>query len=324
VGGVLRAAGARPGTLPGMKPIDVLLAREADRDALRRATAIGSVHRVRRGAYLRARPSEPDGAALAQVWAVHRQLAAEHWFSHLSAALLWGCRTWVAPEQVHVVQHYRPSARSARDVARHAVDLPPDQRAVVGGLPVTTLERTVLDCALTVHPLHALVVADSALRRGLDRDRVRDLWAHSPARRGRRRAELVIDLAEPEAESAWETWARYVLVRAGLPRPTLQVPVATRLGTFRCDLGWPEHGVLVEFDGAVKYRSGGLRPDHDGPAELWREKRRFDAVRETGANPVRLTARDAGDVDAAVALVAARFPASVRRAMRVDPLMPLP
>lgn len=320
----LRAARAQPGTLPGMRPTDVLLAREADRDALRRANAAGSVHRVRRGAYVRARPSEPETAAIARVWAVHRQLTAEHWFSHLSAALLWGCRTWAAPEQVHVVQHYRPSSRSARDVVRHAVDLPPDQRTVVGGAPVTTLERTVLDRALTLHPLHALVVADSALGRGLDRDHVRELWAQGSARRGRRRAELVIGLADAGAESPWETWARYVLVRAGLPRPTLQVPVATRLGTFRCDLGWPEHGVLVEFDGAVKYRSGELSPDHDGAAELWREKRRFDAIREAGANPVRLTASDARDVEAAVARVAARFPASVRGAMRVDPLLPLP
>jgi hypothetical protein len=297
-----------------MKPTDVLLAREADRDALRRAHGVGSVHRLRRGAYLRARPSGPESAAVARVWAVHRQLVAEHWFSHLSAALLWGCRTWAAPEQVHVIQHYRPSARSARDVVRHVVDLPPDHRAEAAGVPVTTLEPAVLDCAL--------VVADSALARGLDRARVRELWTQSPARRGRRRAELVIDLAEPGAESPWETWARYVLVRAGLPRPTLQVPVTTRLGTFRCDLGWPEHGVLVEFDGAVKYRTGVLRPDHDGAAELWREKRRFDAVREAGAHPVRLTASDARDPDAAVARVAARFPAGVRRAMRVNPLLP--
>ncbi|WP_159798659.1 type IV toxin-antitoxin system AbiEi family antitoxin domain-containing protein [Puerhibacterium puerhi] len=307
-----------------MRPSDVLLAREADRDALRRAGAVGSVHRVRRGAYLRERPPDPEAAALARIAAVHRQLAAGHWFSHLSAAVLWGCRTWAAPERVHVVQGYRASSRSAGDVARHAVDLPAGQRTTVDGMPVTTLERTVLDCALSLHPLHALVVADSALGRGLNRAAALDLWARSRARRGRRRAELVLRLADPGAESPWETWARYVLVRAGLPRPVLQVPVVTRLGTFRCDLGWPEHGVLVEFDGAVKYRPGVLRPEHDGAAELWREKRRFDAIRETGANPVRLTAADARDVGAAVARVAARFPPGVREAMRVDPLMPLP
>ena len=77
------------------------------------------------------------------------------------------------------------------------------------------------------------------------------------------------------------------LLIAGLPKPTTQIPVRTRLGTFWGDLGWPEWRVLVEYDGRIKYEGG--------PDALLAEKRREDAIREAGWSVLRITAQDLRD-----------------------------
>ena len=53
------------------------------------------------------------------------------------------------------------------------------------------------------------------------------------------------------AESPQETRLRLVLVRAGLPQPVTQIPVADRWGRVvrRIDMGWPQWQVGVEYDG---------------------------------------------------------------------------
>ncbi|MFE6969351.1 hypothetical protein [Isoptericola sp. NPDC057653] len=272
--------------------------------------------------------SDPHAAerrlAVDHVRAVHRQLVAPHVFSHESAALLWGCALWRAPARTHVVQGYRASGRAAADVARHRTPVPADQHAEIDGMPVTSLERTVVDCALTMPPLDALVVADSALRHGLDLGEARAILAGSRARNGRRRATWVLEHADAGAQSPWETWLRYVCLRAGMPRPATQVPVPTRLGEMHCDIGWPEWGLLAEFDGRSKYRDGALGAAHDGTTELLREKRRYEAIREAGHDPVRVLAVGGAGVDQVVQRLAARFPPDVRRTFRVNPMLPPP
>jgi len=78
-----------------------------------------------------------------------------------------------------------------------------------------------------------------------------------------------------------------VLVRFGLPRPELQVPIRTRLGWFWSDLGWTEWKQLIELDGFAKYAGG---PD---PARaMFEEKRRQEAIEEEGWGVLRVTAPD--------------------------------
>ena len=305
----------------------ILVARENDRDALGRALRRGEVERLRYGAYrvVDAGATGPEyrSDVVARALAVHRQLATPHVFSHQTAAVLWGLRTWTAPERTHVVQGYRASARSAADIARHLVPLDPADVAEAHGVPVTALARTVVDCGLTLQPLEALVIADSALARGLDRDETLAALGRRGSTPGRRRAQLVLELADAGADSAWETWLRYVALRAGLPRATTQHRVATRLGTFRVDLAWPEHGVLAEFDGQVKYRDGAFGTRYDADAVRFDEKRRADAIEEaTGRSLLRVTARDRPEEVAARLL--RRFPAAVAAAAGVDPRLPAP
>lgn len=306
----------------------VLIAREHDRAALRSALAKGELEQLRWGAYRERVPDDgthPAEAlrrrAAARIEAVHRQLRATHVFSHESAALLWGAWLWRTPEVTHVRQQYRAGATAAADIARHRPL--PERWVTLDGIPVTTLEQTVVDCLTTMHPLHGLVVADWALRR-VDADEIRRAVGDG-AGPGRRRARLLLGLADTSAESPWETWLRYLALRAGLPRPRTQFPVTTRVGRFFVDLAWPEHRVLAEFDGRVKYTAGALGPDHDAERALFDEKVREDAIAERlGVRPMRFTAHDAKDPLRTTGRLLSPFPTAVRRAARVNPLLPLP
>ena len=309
-------------------PDDLILAREHHPSALARAVVRREIERIRPGAYVEGgddagsphRAARRRRALIAR--AVHLQLRADHTFSGPTAALLWGCALWRPPERTHVNQAYRPSSRAASDLVRHAGSVPAEETAEVEGLPVTGRLRTLADCALWLPPLDALVIADSARRLWpeLDLDEALDLLARRGAVNGRRRARWVLEHADGGADSPWETWVRYVALRVGLPRPRTQAPVSVAGRVYRCDVGWPEHEVYVEFDGRVKYTADGMRPGHDPVQELLREKRRADDLADVGVRPVRVMA---GDAPRSVeSRVLARFPAAVRREARVLRFLP--
>jgi hypothetical protein len=306
---------------------DLYLSREHDPAWLRRAVADGALRRIRRGAYqvpaTTSTATEPRRLARDRISAVHHQLRADHVFSHASAALLWGAPLWEPPARTHVLVRSGASTRSAPDIARHRGL--PDGRVDLAGLPVTTLARTVVDCATTLHPLGGLVVADWALRHGLVLDDARRILAARRRRNGTARGRLILDLADRGAETPWETWLRYTALRLGLPRPRTQFPVRTPEGTYFVDLAWPEHHVLAEFDGRVKYVDGALGPGHDAETELFDEKLREDAItRRTGVRPLRFVARHARRPGFVREHLLRVFPPDVRRAARVHPLLPPP
>lgn len=254
--------------------------------------------RVRNGAWTTARPGAyvdtPDPAdryaasrvvALARVGAAVRQLATPVVVSHGSAALLWGLP---APTSgpVDLIQATRPST-SARDLRRHAHRLDDGEATLLSGVPVTTPVRTVVDCAMSLSPRSALVVADAALHAGVDRDACLTLLSTMPGRRGAVQARAILELADDGAESPGESLARFVVLAAGLPRPETQVAVQTHLGVFWSDLGWPQWRLLAEYDGRGKYEAGGTASE-----AVLAEKRRQDAVEEAGFRVLRLCSED--------------------------------
>ncbi|MCG2801988.1 MAG: endonuclease domain-containing protein [Cellulomonas sp.] len=247
----------------------------------------GQWERLCFGAYLpAARAASGRERALARIVAVHQRLAGPHWFSHQSAALVWGLPVWRVPESTHLRQPGRPGSTRDRTVARHTGELDGQHLAEVGALPVTDLALTAVDCARSSGPLEALVVADAALRAGARREDMAALLEPLAGRSGVARARAVVAYADGGAESAPETATRFALLLAGLPAPATQVPVTTRLGVFWADLGLPQWRLLIEYDGRVKY----LEPD-----SLVREKRRHDAIVEAGWTVLRLTKEDLRD-----------------------------
>ncbi|MBO1752890.1 hypothetical protein J4G33_13840 [Actinotalea sp. BY-33] len=265
----------------------------------------GTWVRVRPGAFVDATTLEVAdhrrALALARIAALGTQLTADTVLSHTSAALLWGLPTLRTPTVTHVVQHFRARSGASPDVVRHRRDLSPDDVVVLHGVRVTSLERTVVDCAMAESVRGGVVVADAALRRGADRQRCARLLASMPGRRGVVRARLTLDLADDGAESAGESLARLELVEIGLPRPQTQVPVQTHLGTFWADLGWPAERVLAEYDGRGKYA--------DQPADVViEEKRREDALLDQGWRLLRLTKEDLARPHVLAARVRRTFP----------------
>ncbi|MFF2833907.1 hypothetical protein ACFVSK_19235 [Cellulosimicrobium cellulans] len=261
----------------------------------------GTLVRVRQGVYT----APPDPAAspaqrrreavVARAVALSGRLTTDYWFSHSTAAVLHGLWTWRLADEVHVTQLGNPSVRRTDPgLRRHWTSLPESDRGELDGLPVTSLERTIVDCARSLSPVAGIVVADSGLRAGADVRRVEAALAAAAGGRGVRRARRVLAEADARSESPGESLVRWLVVDAGLPRPEPNLAVTTWRGSYRLDLAWTTHRVAVEFDGAVKY-SGGEYGDPRG--RLLAEKARHDALVEAGWLVLRVTWNDLAEPD---------------------------
>ena len=322
------------------------LTSEFARSTARAALRSGEYTSVRRGAVVPAFErgdhwADEEARLLAAIASVERKLTNGAVFSHVSAALLHGLWVRRLPDKPQVTQRYKPNSHGSATLRRHCAELPAEDVTTLGALRVTTIERTIVDCARTMHPRDALVIADSGMRAliGADRrtrvedaprvaalrSRLLDMVGQGPGH-GRRRARAVIEAADPYSESPMETELRWIAVSRGLPAPTAQLEVLTRGGTFYVDLGWrwrvrrPDGTVVVltlvaEYDGEVKYLpDGGLVADATEAARaVLAEKQREDLIREVpGTAMLRFSRGELRDPDAVLARLLAAFPPEVR------------
>ncbi|WP_148283978.1 hypothetical protein [Luteimicrobium xylanilyticum] len=306
-----------PPRRPRRRPVvpEVLRTDDVPAAELRAGLRNGTLVRVAPGVVGLAPPPEPrwrhsEGLQLLGVRATSRRLTTPFWFSHETAALLWGCRVWQPGAEVHVTQLSKPPHDTIPQVHRHADALAHVDRSAVDGLPVTSLVRTALDCACSMTPERALAVVDSALFAGADRASLVARADEAAGRRGIRLARRVIALADPRSDSVGESRTRWQLAAAGLPIPELAIPVETFLGTRWVDLGWPELRIGIEFDGAVKYSGGEYG---DPRRRLFEEKRRHDALIEAGWIVVHVTWDDLAHPERLIGRVRAALAAGRRR-----------
>jgi hypothetical protein len=156
--------------------------------------------------------------------------------------------------------------------------LPEEDLVVVDGVRVTSVARTVVDCARVLAFPDAVVIADAALQRklvvpeALDAVAARQAgWPGAPA------ARRVVRFADGLAESPGESLSRVVFVELELPTPELQVHLQGGSGTtYRTDFYWEKYRTVGDFDGAVKYRGA------DGANAVVAEKIREDDLRDAG------------------------------------------
>lgn len=182
-------------------------------------------------------------------------------FCGTSAAVMHGlCLSEAVQRPIEVAAASRTQRHPTGDVARRYVS--GDRPTLAAGVPVTSIERTVFDCARRLGLREGLAVADSALRLGaLDRERlaayVREMGPHH---HGYRTALLVAALADPRPENGKESIARATMYELGFALPDLQVPFADPMDpsrVFRVDFLWtlPDGTVIIgELDGGEKYR----------------------------------------------------------------------
>lgn len=282
-----RRPGARPPGPPSLPQVH--LARDCDPSTFAARLRDGTWIRIRPGAAadptVLAGPDRARLLALARIAALAHQLDDDAVVSHMSAALVHGLPVRFAPTTTHVIQPGRTRQAASPGVTQRYHGLAPEHATVVNGIRVTTLERTVIDCALSETAPGGLMVADAALHRGADRTLCTRILATMAGRRGVVRGREVLAFADGGAESAGESLTRAVLLAAGLPAPVTQVAVQTHQGNFWGDLGWPRYRVLIEYDGRTKYANAPLDV-------LLAEKRREDALREAGWRVIRVMAED--------------------------------
>jgi hypothetical protein len=141
--------------------------------------------------------------------------------------------------------------------------MPVDHVVEHQGLRMTSVARTWVDCAALIPVDHLVAMGDAALHMKLVSEReLRRMvtWAHR--RRGVVRARQALGLLDGRAESPGESLARVALMLCGIPRPEVNLDIVNR-GQWlaRVDMAWPEHRVIVEYDGAVHLPESQRRKD---------------------------------------------------------------
>lgn len=187
----------------------------------------------------------------------------------------YGDRVTGAPR----VQPLRRRGGVRHGVHTHVSTLPAEHVEIVEGLLVTDAIRTVIDCAMLLPFVDAVVLTDHALHFGLVT--LGDLTAALTAagrRKGVGRARRVLACADAGAESPGESRLRLIVTEAGYAVES-QVELRDPHGRLvaRVDLKLRDYPVVLEFDGRVKY---GL--DGDVEKAHWDEKRRHDDVENLG------------------------------------------
>ena len=204
---------------------------------LSRAVEVGAVLRPYRGVYLMPEVWAPLGAA--------RRLGGT--VSHTTAAGFYGLEQLRADPLHHVTVPRARKKERVDGVRIHRRDL--GRGDVIAGQPVTSVERTCLDCFRLLPLRDAVALGDSALRK---RRATRDqLVAAASGQRGAgsAAARAAASLLDPKSESVLESAGRVEMHLAGLPAPETQVVVQTPLGARRLDFLFREAGVGVETDG---------------------------------------------------------------------------
>ena len=164
--------------------------------------------------------------------------------------------------------------------------LPDDQVVVRGGVPVTSVARTVVDLARTTPFRSGVVLADSALHdKKTSEAELLAVVASCTRWPGIGRARQVVDFSDFRSESPFESIARVAFRDGGLPPPELQIWVGgeNRGAIGRADFLWREHRTIAEADGAIKYAD---------PDRARRQLRRDAELREAGFEVVHFTWRE--------------------------------
>jgi hypothetical protein len=214
--------------------------------------------------------------------------------SHRSAAELWGLiGGFTAP--IHLTA---PSGRRQRDDLRfHRPRCPDDERTEVDGIPVTTVPRTILDCApaMSERRLERLINEADVLRL-YDHLSLPTLLHRHPRRPGSRKLTQALskrDAGSTFTRSDLEELLIELVDELGLPRPETNVVLVIDGETFEIDALWRPERLAVELDS---------RQFHLTPLAFERDRRRDRKLSAAGWRPVRITWRQLTEDRAGVGL----------------------
>jgi hypothetical protein len=192
--------------------------------------------------------------------------------------------SWRGPRGVRV--HKRP-------IGAHDVVTLEDEG---GAVRLTSPLRTAWEICALETAATAVALLDGMVRAGhLDPNALSRLGSSIKGRWGSRRVAKLVPLVDGRSQSPPESWVRVACVRAGLPAPVPQFDVLAGgewLG--RVDLAWPEHRLIVEYEGAYHFEG----------VQIQRDDRRYARLVAAGWRVIRVSAADLRDLDSVVSRIA--------------------
>lgn len=244
---------------------------------------LGRCPRIYPDVYLpadRPAPALRDRIGGAWLWSRRRGVIAG-----VAASALHGAR-WVDDDVV--VEMLLRNGRPPRGVIARNETVADDELTFAGRLPVTTPARTAFDLARHLPRGQALARLDALMRATpFQAERVLVLAQRYPGARGLRQLRELLPLVDGGAASPKESWLRLLLIDAGFPVPTTQIPVHINQRLFAMlDMGWEEFGVAAEYDGDQH------RTDR---REYVRGERRQRTLPQLGWLTVKVIAEDRAD-----------------------------
>ena len=226
----------------GVASADQMRRLGLDASGIARRVRAGRLHRLHQGVYaVGHRALSLNGRQLAAVLAA----GSGGLLGYRSAARLWDLIRHSGAIEVTSPRSRKPQTGFTLHTSRRLTEA---DRAVVAGIPVTTVARTLVDLAEVVNE-HRLskAINQAEIQGRFDLAAVRAALARVPGRTGRHRLMRVLRMYEPApAVTRSENERRFLEVcdRQGIPRPLSN---KSRAG-YELDLLWPGHGLAVEVD----------------------------------------------------------------------------
>jgi hypothetical protein len=152
-------------------------------------------------------------------------------------------------------------------------DLAPDDVMVIEGVRVTTPLRTALDLGCLLRRREAMAALDAFARsHGLTKAQMRVGARRYRRRRGVIQLRDLVELVDPRAESARESWMRLAIHDAGLAAPEPQYWIEIDgVPTYRLDLAYTRARVAVEYNGWDAHERTPEQRAHDKARREWLE-----------------------------------------------------
>lgn len=204
--------------------------------------------------------------------------------SHRAALVLWeldGIST--APVELTVPYTHGPIPQGA---IVHRTRRP-SKSTTRKEIPVTTIERTLLDCCAVLSPLIATKAVESALRKRYTTLEQSYAFLKEQGGRGVKGTRLLRRILnnrrdETTTESGAETEALYYMRQGGIPEPVLQQEFAADGEIIRPDFYWPWGNKAIEIDGIDA---------HDSADKLDGDLKRQNRMMDLGIELRRFSAR---------------------------------